>query len=188
MSGRMETERLILAKWTSHDAAGLYHFANNPRVAYSAGFEAAKSLGDAKGMAKLLARNGAFKIIWKETGEIIGSVGLGKDKRREDISSQELGYWLSEEFWGRGIMTEAVEKVIEYAFCEMKLDLVSVLTEPSNIGSLRVIEKAGFRREGTERKAYKMYDGTIRDQVVFSMLREEYEEHRAALEGGAARE
>ena len=113
----------------------------------------------------------------------IGNIGAGNSatalsqviNRRIDMKSKELGYSLSEEYWGRGIMTEAGEAVLRYAFEELKLDVVSIVTTPDNKRSQRVIEKLGFTYEGTLREGQMTYNGIIKDTMCFSMLRREWE-------------
>jgi putative acetyltransferase len=92
-----------------------------------------------------------------------------------------IGYVLAEPYWGRGYMTEAVERVLAHCFSELGLDLVSVYHFPFNNRSRRVIEKAGFVYEGTLRKASTIYDGSVYDDVCYSMTRDEYESRCGAL-------
>ena len=72
-------------------------------------------------------------------------------------------------------MTEAAKAVIDYAFKELDLVVLAICTGPENKRSQRVIEKCGFKFEGVQRKAYHTYDGADRDNLVYSMLREEWE-------------
>ena len=72
-------------------------------------------------------------------------------------------------------MTEAAEAVIEYGFEEMDLELIAISTSKVNKRSQGVIKKCGFTYEGTVRKTYKIYTGELRDSMIFSILREEYE-------------
>lgn len=73
-------------------------------------------------------------------------------------------------------MTEAAKEVIRFAFEELGLSQIGICTGQANKRSQRVIEKCGFKYEGTIRRTYKVYDGTLRDSLLFSMLKEEYEE------------
>ena len=73
-------------------------------------------------------------------------------------------------------MTEAAKEVIRFGFEELGLDQIGICTGEANRRSQRVIEKCGFKYEGTIRRTYKVYDGTLRDSMIFSMLKEEYEE------------
>ncbi|MEA4893753.1 MAG: GNAT family N-acetyltransferase [Oscillospiraceae bacterium] len=103
-------------------------------------------------------------------GAAIGSIGVfpGGDIYRK---SAELGYWLGEEFWGLGIMSEAVRRICAKAF--EKFDIVRIFAEPfaHNAGSRRVLEKAGFTCEGTMKcGVYK--NGIIYDYCMYALLRE----------------
>lgn len=71
-------------------------------------------------------------------------------------------------------MTEAVKAILEYAFNQLKVDLISAFHFPNNINSKRVIEKCGFEYECTIKQGYKRYDGEIFDTVCYSLLRIEY--------------
>jgi len=87
-----------------------------------------------------------------------------------------LGYALSYDYWGMGIATEAVKAIQEYAFNVMKLDLLSVDHYPHNSRSMKVIEKCGFKKEGTLRKARLSYRNEPVDIVTYSLLKEEWKE------------
>ena len=100
--------------------------------------------------------------------EAIGSIGLmvGKDVHR---FTAELGYWLAEPFWGKGVMTEAVKRITEYAFRCFGLKRVYAEPYTSNRASARVLEKAGFKYEGLLRaSAFK--DGRLVDQLLYARV------------------
>ena len=92
---------------------------------------------------------------------------------KEDVHrlTAELGYWLGEPFWGRGIASEAVRSIAEYGFRE--LGLVRIFAEPysTNKSSCRVLEKAGFSFEG-RLKNNVIKNGVILDSVMYSITRE----------------
>lgn len=112
--------------------------------------------------------------MYKENNKVIGSLGLHNDQKRAVSNVKMIGYVLSEDYWGRGLMTEAVKRVLEYAFEEVKLDLVSIFHFSFNNRSKRVIEKCRFRYEGTLRNAVELFDGTICDDVCYSISKDEY--------------
>lgn len=112
----------------------------------------------------------------------IGSIGFELDALRPGLKSRELGYSLSEDYWGQGIMTEAARRLLQYGFETLGLDSVMIRTGTTNERSQRVIDKCGFHYEGTLRRCYQMYNGALRDSRVYSMLRAEYEELRGALQ------
>ena len=114
----------------------------------------------------------AFAITVDNT--VIGSIGIF---RQENIHRQtaELGYYIAEEYWGKGIMTEAVRQICEYVFRES--DIIRIYAEPFvyNIASCRVLEKAGFQYEGTLR-SNAVKNGKVIDMKMYSLLKEEIRE------------
>ena len=176
---KLETERLVLRTWDKKDAIDLYEYAKNPNVGPAAGWKPHSSIQESRAIIDQLFRvNTTWAIVHKATGKLIGSIGLEPDKIRTNIKSRELGYSLSEDYWGEGLMTEAAKRIISYAFDEMGLDVLMIRTSDGNRRSQRVIEKCGFTYEGTLRRAYRIYDGTLRETRVYSMLKEEYEKGR----------
>ena len=101
--------------------------------------------------------------------EVIGGIGL---VLRQDIHrfSAEIGYWLAESYWNRGIMTKAVCLVCDWAFTEFTLTRIFAEPFAANQASIAVLRKCGFDLEGTSRKsAYK--DGQFLDQEIFALVR-----------------
>lgn len=173
----IETERLLLTPWTTDetDVEGLYAYAKNPNVGPNAGWSPHASLEESKEIIEtLFLPNEVWAIREKESGKIMGSIGLEPDRRRENVKSLEMGYSLGEEYWGHGYMTEAAHAVMDYAFNELDIVVMAICTGPENKRSQRVIEKCGFKFEGIQRKGYHIYDGSDRDNMVYSILREEY--------------
>ncbi len=101
----------------------------------------------------------------------VGSIGVF---RQGNIHRQtaELGYYIAEEYWGKGIMTEAVRQTCEYVFD--KSDIIRIYAEPFayNTASCRVLEKAGFQYEGTLRNN-AVKNGKVIDMKMYSLLKEE---------------
>ena len=85
-----------------------------------------------------------------------------------------INYALSAAYWGYGYMTETVNRVIQYAFEELNIDLLSVFHYPYNVRSRRVIEKCGFEYEGTIKQGSQRYDGQVFDAVCYSILKEDW--------------
>ena len=175
---RIETERLILDKWTTsrEDVEGLYGYARDPEVGPNAGWKPHESAEESREIIEeLFIPHDVWAIREKETGKVVGSIGLEPDRRRENVNSREMGYSLAKESWGKGYMTEAAKAVIDYAFENLGLVVLAICTGPQNKRSQRVIEKCGFKFEGVQRKGYHIYDCSDRDNLVYSMLREEWE-------------
>lgn len=180
MVTRLETQRLILSSWTKKDSGALYAYAKNPNVGPNAGWKPHESERESKRIIRqIFLSSMTWKITWKATGQVIGSIGLEEDRHRPSIASKEMGYSLDENFWGRGIMAEAGEAIMGYAFSQLRLDILSIQTGPTNLRSQRVIEKLGFHYEGTLRLTYRTYDGSARDARVYSITREEWEEKKS---------
>lgn len=179
----INTERLVLTPWqvTREDAEGLYAYAKHEEVGPNAGWKPHESVEESLEIIRdLFAPSISWAIREKDTNRIIGHISLDHDKRREDVKSLELGYNLARDCWGKGYMTEAAKAVMEYAFKEMELVIMAVVTGPDNKRSQRVIEKCGFKYEGRQRKAYHIWDGSEegfdRDNLVYSILKEEWED------------
>lgn len=115
--------------------------------------------------------NDTFAFAITVEGKVIGSIGVF---RQGNIHRQtaEVGYYIAEEYWGKGIMTEAVKQICEYVFEHS--DIIRIYAEPfsCNMGSCRVLEKAGFQYEGTLR-SNAIKNGKVMDMKMYSLLREE---------------
>lgn len=177
----LETERLYLRMWKRSDAPQLFAYASNPSVGPRAGWKPHESVAESRKIIETVFRESrVWAIIEKESGRIIGSIGLSEDRFRPGVNSLELGYSLAEEYWGRGLMTEAAKRVIVYGFEYIGLDVMMIRTGEENLASQHVIEKCGFQYEGTLRRIYKIYDGTVKPVRCYTMLREEYDGLRQA--------
>ena len=115
--------------------------------------------------------NDTFAFAITADGKVVGSIGAF---RQENIHSQtaELGYYIAEEYWGKGIMTEAVKQLCDYIFTHT--DIIRIYAEPFayNVGSCRVLEKAGFQYEGTLR-SNAVKNGELLDMKMYARLRKE---------------
>lgn len=110
----------------------------------------------------------AFAICDRTSGELLGGIGA----RIHDMAVVEIGYWVRADARGHGVATRALALVARFAFDELSAARVQLLTEPDNVGSQRVAEKAGFTREGTLRSLLD-FKGRRRDGVMYSLLPED---------------
>jgi len=170
----IETERLTLRKWLLEDLDDFYEYARNPNVGPMAGWEPHSDKSVTLNILKSNIESDNWAIVCKENNKVIGSLKIGTCKKRKNINAKYIGYALSADYWGKGLMTEAVKKVVSYAFEEMGIDLLSVWHFSINARSKRVVEKCGFRYEGTLRQAYEVYNGQIHDDVCYSITKSEY--------------
>jgi len=105
---------------------------------------------------------GIFKV---DNDELIGSIGLYR-VNRGPVQNAIIGYSLSQEHNGKGYTTEAVKLVVDYAFTTLNLHRLEAGVMPHNIGSIRVLEKAGFEKEGIARKNVKINDRWEDHQIL----------------------
>ena len=166
-----ETGTCIIRNWQIQDAPFIAKYANNRKIWINLrdAFPYPYSLGDAQEFISRVIEADPVTIFAIATrSEAIGSIGLmlGKDVHR---FTAEMGYWLAEPYWGKGIMTDAVQFLAAWAFGELKLHRISAEPYATNTASHRVLEKVGFSLEGVLRSsAYK--DGKILDQFVYSQI------------------
>ncbi|MBQ6872980.1 MAG: GNAT family N-acetyltransferase [Clostridia bacterium] len=115
--------------------------------------------------------NDTFAFAITVNGKVIGSIGAFRQTNIHNKTA-ELGYYIAEEYWGKGIMTEAVKQLCDYVFSHT--DIIRIYAEPfsHNIGSCRVLEKAGFQYEGTLR-SNALKNGNVLDMKMYSKLKTE---------------
>lgn len=106
-------------------------------------------------------------------GQAVGNVGFTV---KDDIYrfNAEIGYWLSEDYWGRGIMTEALQVMTDYIFKNFQVNRLFACVLEGNIGSMRVLEAAGYQREAILRKA-AIKNNQYLDEHIFALLRAEHQ-------------
>lgn len=109
-----------------------------------------------------------FGIFKTDDHELIGSIGLFK-VQRGPMQSAIVGYSISQNHNGKGYTTEAVMKVVDYAFNTLQLHRLEAGVMPHNVGSIRVLEKAGFEKEGLTRKNVKI-NGKWEDHFLFAII------------------
>lgn len=165
----------ILRKWKPSDAEDVAKYANNKKIADNLrdAFPHPYTLKDAEEfIANCLSadeRQKIFRAI-EIDGKAAGSIGVfkGSDIYRK---SAELGYWLAEPYWGKGIMSAAAAQICAEAF--EKLDIVRIFAEPfaANAASRKALEKAGFVLEGVMKNA-AIKNGEIFDYCMYALLKE----------------
>ncbi|GLC31742.1 GNAT family N-acetyltransferase [Clostridium omnivorum] len=110
----------------------------------------------------------SFGIYLKDNGKLIGDISLYHISRGS-LQRCLIGYSLDKQYNGRGYTTEAVYLAVEFAFNELKLHRVDAGVMLSNIGSMKVLEKAGFHKEGIEQKGVKI-NGKWEDHQIFAII------------------
>lgn len=144
----LETERLILRKWTEADAGSLFEYAKDPEVGPIAGWPPHKSKEESLNVIRNVF-NGAecYAICEKGSGKAIGAIEL-KLNGHTDMTNRddecELGYWIGKPFWGKGYMPEAVREIIRHGFDDIGMTTIWCGYYEGNHKSKRVQEKVGF--------------------------------------------
>ena len=172
----LETDRLILRKMTPNDAGAVFAYASDPEVTRYVIWETHRSIEDSRAFLELMAgkyESGGepdWGIVYKGDHRFIGTCGIVSWEPYH--ARAELGYALSREYWGRGLMAEAVRAMISFGFDRMNLNRVEARCIAENAASARVMEKAGMLYEGTLRQR-ELIKGEHRDIKVYSALRSE---------------
>ncbi len=166
-----EIGNYIIRDWQMEDAPSISKYANNRKIWQNLrdGFPNPYSIHDAEVfITRVNEANPRTVFAIATESEAIGSIGLmlGKDVHR---FTAEIGYWLAEPFWSKGIMTHAVRFLAHWAFCELKLHRISAAPYATNPASHSVLVKAGFTREGILRSSV-FKDGKILDQFLYSYI------------------
>ena len=171
----IETPRLIIRRWRISDAPDMYEYAKHPDVGPAAGWKPHESLEESQNILRtMFLDQDQWALVDKETNKVIGSIGVMKDPSRRVEKAYEFGYVLAYEYWGQGLMLEATTEIVKYIFQQLNASVLAVGHYPFNMRSKSIIEKLGFKYEGTIRQGMTIYDGTTYDKIVYSMLREEY--------------
>ena len=170
----LETERLILRPLRMSDAKDLFSYARDPQVSRHVLWDTHESLSDSRQFLRAAIRQyrrgqpSSFAIALKDSGRMIGTIGFMWIN--VEYKSAEVGYSLSREYWNRGIMTEALRRVVAFGFEEMRLNRIEAQHEVDNPASGRVMLHAGMRYEGTLRQRLKN-KGKYVDVALYAILK-----------------
>jgi len=166
--------QVSIREWTMKDAPDLIHAINNQKVLNNIrdGVPFPYTQKDAEEyISSVLNAEKDSQYVFAITcdDKVIGSIGI---HRKDNVHrfTAELGYYIAEEYWGKGIMTEAVQQICDYCF--QNTDIVRIFAEPYafNNASCRVLEKSGFQFEGLLRKN-AIKNGQFIDMKIYSKIR-----------------
>ena len=148
---KIETDRLILREWNLDDVDDMFEYASVPGVGENAGWPHHKDKEESLGIIKkFIKEKKTFAVVYKENNKVIGSLGVEYYKLEEKLSEfynykgREIGYVISKDYWGQGLMPEAVKAVIKYLFEVLDYDFLLCGYFLFNKQSKRVQEKCGF--------------------------------------------
>ena len=177
----LETDRLLLRKASLDDAADIFEYASDHEVPRFMPWEPHQSIQTTYEYLEHVLDGyrqhspGPWALVHKRDAKMIGTCSFGSWER--DHRRAEIGYVLNRRYWGQGYMAEAVRAIIAFGFRELGLNRIQARCDVPNIGSARVMEKAGMSFEGVLRQQL-FSKGSYRDMKMYSILRSEWE-HQA---------
>jgi RimJ/RimL family protein N-acetyltransferase len=166
---RLDLSRCRVRDWRQEDLQSLVRYADNRHVWINLRdrFPSPYTEGAGRHFLDHIA-TAQPTTLWaiEVEGRAVGGIGLELHADVERVSA-EIGYWLGEPFWGRGVMTDALTGVTSGAFEAFDLTRIFALPFASNAGSIRVLQKAGYQLEGRLRQS-AIKDGVVRDQLMYA--------------------
>lgn len=155
--------------WQENDLESLIKHANNPKIAQfmTNAFPYPYIEENGKAFIKMASTGNPTNIFAIEVeGNAVGGIGIHP---QSDVmcKNAELGYWLGEQYWGRGIITKAIQEMVQYAF--EKFDIIRIYARPygNNIASQKALLKGGFKLEATiQKNIFK--NGEFLDEMIFA--------------------
>ena len=153
----IETPRLIMRAWCESDLEDLFEYASVPGVGELAGWPHHETKEASQRILNMFIREKeVLALVYKETGKVIGSFGFheswaNEEPEYKDLIQKEIGYVLSKDYWGQGLMPEAVTGALRYLFDDCGVEAVTVSHYSANSQSSSVIKNSGFKyiRKGT---------------------------------------
>jgi ribosomal-protein-alanine N-acetyltransferase len=174
----LKGDRISLVKLDGRFINDMFEYSSNPAFYAHMELSPVKTIEEMrKYLDKIFDRvNQGNAIYWviilNDTNKMIGTFAVAEI----DMNAQraEVGYGLSPDYWRSGYFKEALSLVMKHCFKTIGLNRLQALTMSGNLGSIRGLEQAGFRREGVLRKYYQKADGTRHDAELFGILRDEF--------------
>lgn len=169
----LHTKRLVLREVTMDDAESVFALRSNKEAMKYIGKPPAISIIEAKEhIQKFIdGLNNNESLTWgiclAIDNKVIGTIGFWRIAKEHYRA--EIGYMLHPDHWKKGIVTEATQAVLEFGFYELKFHSVEAFLTPENTGSVKLLEKTGFKKEGHFKENY-FFDGVFSDTAVYSKL------------------
>ncbi|MBY0579085.1 MAG: GNAT family N-acetyltransferase [Burkholderiales bacterium] len=164
----LTTERLLLRPLAREDAGDIYAVFSHPEVTRYYEIDTMTDAAQADILLDHFISIGRLGIRLKGDSRLIGSCGLFGFNM--PYRSASLGYDLSPEYWGRGIMTEALKALFGFGFSTLGMNRLNALVYPDNLASIRVLEGLGFEKEGVMRE-FGYWKGAFHDMSLYALLR-----------------
>ena len=167
----LETERMLLRNVSMSDAQDMFYLRSNADAMRYIQKPLAKSIADVEQLITKMTDN-TQRIQWgmtlKNDDKLIGTIGYHTIEKENYRA--EIGYMLHPDYWNTGLMSEAIGKVIEYGFSEMKLHSIEAIINPGNDVSRKTLKKFNFVKEGYYKENF-FFDGKFYDSEVYSLVK-----------------
>lgn len=177
---QLATERLLLRRLEPEDAAAVFAYASDHEVTKYLSWDTHKTVADSLAFINFTVERyrkdeaGDWAIILQATGKLIGTLGFPQVDRKNNQAA--IGYVSGRHYWGAGLMPEAVRRLLQFAFHELKLNRIECIHALPNTRSGRVMQKAGMTLEGVARERL-FAKGRYWDVKQYAILRSDW--HRA---------
>ena len=170
------TDRLHLRRYRPEDFLMMYNnWTSDPEVAKYVNWGPHESPEITKGLVNMWVEGYESSTVYRwgieKDGELIGDISVVR--WREDDENCEIGYCLCRRFWNQGLMTEALNRVIDYLFDTVGFHRIALCHDIANPASGRVMQKCGMQKEGVFRGLKKRKDGSWADVVYYGILAED---------------
>jgi RimJ/RimL family protein N-acetyltransferase len=169
----LRAEGIILRPWRDEDAPAVTAACQDPEIVrWLPIIPSPYSEEDARAFLEQLRLNWdlgeafGFAVVDEEDGELLGAITM----RMLRFSTGHIGYWVVPAARGRGVATNALKALCRWGVDDLRLKRLELMTDPRNVASQRVAEKAGFQREGVLRSTLEYRDGSRTDSLMFSLL------------------
>lgn len=175
---RLETNRLVLRKIEKTDDEDMFEHASNENISKYVQWDAQKSIDESKEFINSILNNyikGEFPspwaIVYKENNKFIGTIEF--TQLNVENRYGEIGYAISEEYWGQGLVVEAAREVLRIGFDILYLNRIQACCMIKNVQSTKVMTKIGMSCEGILRE-YSLVKGMFKDIKIYSILKKEW--------------
>lgn len=173
-----ESGKLIYRKFNISDAEYLFEMRSNDEVMRYMDVAKFESLKDAEKMINAVLddyinqKGISWAIIEKSTNTFAGYFGFWR--MIPEHCRAEIGYALRPAYWGKRIMTETLNAMMKFGFEKIKLHSIEANVNPENVNSIKLLEKAGFKKEAHFRENY-LFNGKFLDSIIYSLLEKNFE-------------
>ena len=173
----IETDRLRLRPWREDDLGDLFAYASVPGVGEMAGWPHHETIETSgRVLRAFIEKKGVLALYHKADNKVVGSLGLhgswaNEDDNYKDLKNKEIGFALSKDYWGQGLMPEAVKALIDYCFENLGVEAITCGHFKENDQSRRVIEKCGFALVKESEHYAEMLDKRFEDMKYILIRR-----------------